>query len=84
MVNFEVIGYIAGATIAASLSPQIIKSWKSKSTKDISIAWTMIYMTGLLLWVIYGVGIKSYPITAMMSVELVMATSLFVLKTIYK
>ena len=84
MVNFEIIGYIAGATIAASLSPQVIKSWKSKSTKDISIAWTMIYMTGLFLWVIYGVGIKSYPIIAMMTIEFLMATSLFVLKTKYK
>ncbi len=41
-------------------------------------------MTGLLLWVIYGVGIRSYPIIAMMSVELLMATSLFILKIKYK
>ena len=84
MTEFEVIGYFAGAIVAASLSPQVIKSWKSKSTKDISIAWTIIYMTGLLLWVIYGVGIRSYPIIAMMSVELLMATSLFILKIKYK
>ncbi len=84
MVDIEVLGYVAGAIVAASLSPQVIKSWRSKSTKDISILWTLIYMTGLFLWVMYGIGIENYPIIVMLSIEFLMATSLFVLKIIYK
>jgi|TARA_Y100000310_G_C20535182_1_gene740502 MtN3 and saliva related transmembrane protein len=59
MINFEIIGYLAGFIVAITLSPQLIKAWKTKSTKDISISWTLIYMTGLSLWVAYGIGIAS-------------------------
>ena len=41
-------------------------------------------MTGLFMWVIYGIGIKNYPIIVMLSIEFLMATSLFVLKIKYK
>ena len=41
-------------------------------------------MTGLFLWVIYGVGIENYPIIVMLSIEFLMATSLFIMKLIYK
>ena len=43
------IGYLAGIIVAISLSPQLIKAWKTKSTKDISIIWTLTYMAGLSL-----------------------------------
>jgi uncharacterized protein with PQ loop repeat len=34
----ELIRFIAGAFVATSLFQQVIKSWITKSTKDISIA----------------------------------------------
>jgi|TARA_B100001971_G_C18152047_1_gene516379 MtN3 and saliva related transmembrane protein len=79
MINFEIIGYLAGFIVAISLSPQLIKAWKTKSTKDISISWTLIYMTGLSLWVVYGIGIASWPIIVTLSIEFLMAFSLFIL-----
>jgi len=84
MVNLEIVGYLAGFIVAVSLSPQVIKAWRTKSTKDISITWTLIYMTGLFLWIIYGIGINSLPIIVTLSVEFLMAFSLFVLKLKYK
>lgn len=83
-MSTELIGYMAGAIVAVSLSPQIIKSWRSKSTKDISIAWTLTYLVGLSLWVTYGVQIGSYPLMIMPAIEWLMAFSLLVLKLIYK
>jgi len=56
----ETIGYVATIFMAVSLTPQIVKSWRTKSTKDISISWTLIYLTGLVIWVVYGIGISSF------------------------
>lgn len=81
--SIDIIGYLAGIIVAISLTPQVYKSWKTKSTKDISIAWTMIYLSGVVLWVIYGLGINSYPVIFTVTIEALLALSLVVLKLKY-
>lgn len=84
MANLEFVGYIAGFLIAVSLTPQLVKTWKTKSTKDISIAWTLIYMSGLLLWIVYAAYNKIAPLMIFASIEFLMAFSLFAMKLKYK
>lgn len=83
MVFIDLIGYLAGFIVAISLTPQIIKAWKTKSTKDISIVWTLTYITGLILWVIYGFGISSFPLMVTVTIETLLAVSLLILKVRY-
>jgi len=83
MPNFELIGYLAGFIIAVSLTPQVIRAWKTRSTKDISITWNLLYLAGLSLWIIYGFGIGSLPLMLMVSFEAILAISLLILKTKY-
>ena len=80
MINPEIIGFIAGIFVACSLIPQTIKSWKTKSTNDISISWMLINLTGQTLWIIYGLMIHSFSLIVMSSITLVLAISLLVLK----
>ncbi len=80
----QLIGYLAGFIIAISLTPQVIQAWKTKSTKDISLPWTIILLLGLLLYFIYGVGIKEMPIIVMNTIETILIISLIVAKLIYK
>ncbi|MCD6112519.1 MAG: hypothetical protein J7J86_04530 [Bacteroidales bacterium] len=84
MTHAEIIGYIAGLIISISLTPQVIKAWKTKSTKDISISWSILYVTGLILWIIYGSMINSLPLIITISFELSMAITLLFLKIRYK
>ena len=83
MVDIELIGYIGAGLIAVSLVPQVLRSWKTKSTKDISIQWTLIYLTGLIIWIGYGFGISSMPLILMTSVEAALTASLLYLKLRY-
>ena len=80
MAAIELVGYAAGVIVAVSLLPQIIKSWQTKSTKDISFIWNSTYIIGLSLWVSYGIFTKDIPIVATMSIELLMAVILIALK----
>lgn len=84
MAELEIVGFLAGFLVAFALSPQLIKTWKTKSTKDISIHWTLILMTGLLLWVIYAVVNNIVPLAIFATIEFFMATTLFIFKLIYK
>ncbi len=84
MGQLEVIGFLAGFLVAVALAPQLIKTWKTKSAKDISITWTLILMTGLFLWVVYAVVNVIIPLAIFASVEFFMATTLFIFKLKYK
>jgi len=79
----ETVGYVAGFIVAVSLSPQIFKAWRTKSTKDISITWNLILMTGLFLWVVYGIANVILPLAIFGSVEFLIASSLLILKLKY-
>ncbi|MDO8577039.1 MAG: SemiSWEET family transporter [Candidatus Daviesbacteria bacterium] len=79
----ELIGFVAGSLIAISVFPQVLKSWKTKSTKDISIAWSIINLAGQILWVCYGLLITSYPLVIMSGITLLMNISMIILKLKY-
>jgi MtN3 and saliva related transmembrane protein len=80
MFNSEIIGFMAGILVASSLIPQTIKSWKAKSTSDISISWMLINLSGQTLWIIYGFMISSISLIVMSTITLVLAISLLILK----
>ncbi|MCD4705109.1 hypothetical protein K8R66_03455 [bacterium] len=84
-MNFiDILGYIAGILVVISLLPQTIKSWKTKSTKDLSLWRYIIYILGLILWIIYASIIKNAPVAIMNSLGLLLASSLLYLKVKYK
>ncbi|MBI4440463.1 hypothetical protein HY638_05810 [Candidatus Woesearchaeota archaeon] len=83
MALIELVGYAAMVVMALSLTPQVIKSWRTKSTKDISILWNSLYIFGLVLWLVYGIGINSWPLVGGAVIESVLAISLIVLKVRY-
>ena len=80
MISADLVGYIAGIINMVHLAPQLIKSFKTKSTKDISLSYAIIHVIGLGLWVVYGFFIMSYPVIIMHSIETLLATYLVILK----
>ena len=82
-MNSEIVGFTAGIFVAVSLLPQVIKSWKTKSTKDISLGWSITSLLGQTMWILYGILIASYSLIIMSSITLAMALSVFFLKLKY-
>lgn len=79
----DIIGYVAGLLVLLSLIPQIIKSWKTKSTKDISLLRYIIYIIGIIMWLIYGIILVNGPMIIANSISLVLASSILYLKLKY-
>jgi MtN3 and saliva related transmembrane protein len=84
MHKIEIVGFIAGFLVSIALFPQLIKTWRTKSAKDISIFWSIILMSGLSLWVVYAIANKILPLFIFGLIELSLALTLFVFKLIYK
>ncbi len=83
-MDIEIIGFVGSAIIASALVPQVIKSWITKSTEDISLLWNSLLLTGLILFVIYGFGINSRPIMIFTTIEASLTLSLLILKLTHK
>lgn len=79
----ELIGFIAGSLVAISVFPQVYKSWRTRSTRDISLSWSLINLAGQILWVVYGVVIGSYSLVIMSAITLLMNVSMIALKLKY-
>ncbi len=74
------LGLAAGTLTTIAFIPQLIKTWKSKSAKDLSLEMLLIFSTGVLLWLIYGILRQDWPVIIANSVTLVLTTINLVLK----
>lgn len=56
-MNFdpEILGLIAGTLSCITFVPQIFKTWKSKSVKDISVSSFLIVVCSTIVWIGYGI-----------------------------
>ena len=62
MDTILLIGYIAGALTTLSFVPQVLRAWKLKETRDLSLAMLLLFALGILLWTFYGIWTASMPI----------------------
>ena len=83
-MDIVIVGHVGAAIIASALAPQVIKSWRTKSTEDISLLWNSLLLIGLIIFVIYGIGINSLPIMIFTSIEASFTLSLLILKLLYR
>lgn len=60
MVN--AVGLIAGLLTTLAFLPQLLKTWRSRSAKDISSSWLVTFTVGIALWLLYGVLIGALPV----------------------
>tara|TARA_A100001015_G_scaffold276759_1_gene335282 strand:- start:1063 stop:1329 length:267 start_codon:yes stop_codon:yes gene_type:complete len=58
----ELIGFIAAVSTTFAFLPQVIKVWKTKQTKDLSLRMYTIMFIGICLWFVYGLRINSLSI----------------------
>ncbi|MFL2595991.1 MAG: SemiSWEET family sugar transporter [Flavobacteriaceae bacterium] len=58
----EIIGFIAAVCTTFAFLPQVIKVWKTKQTKDLSLRMYTIMFIGICLWFVYGLRINSLSI----------------------
>lgn len=82
-MSLELVGYLGRFLIAVALTPQLIKTWKTKSAKDLSFLWTTISLIGLILYSIYAAINKVLPLLTFAIIESIMIMVLIILKIKY-
>ena len=74
------LGFAAGVLTASSLIPQVVKTWKEKKAEDVSLLMLVILLTGIVLWIVYGIKREDLPIIATNSVSLLVNSIMIVLR----
>lgn len=77
------VGSLAGLCTTLSLVPQLHSIWKRKSARDISMAMFLVFGVGILLWLTYGIAMRSAPIIIANGATLALVVAILTLKMRY-
>jgi len=74
------IGFVAGALTTIAFWPQLRRTWMTKSADDVSLGMLLTFTTGVLLWLVYGLLLKSWPIILTNLITFVLTVAILILK----
>lgn len=84
MNYIQLLGLAAGSLTTAAFLPQVIKTWKSRSAKDLSLGMFSLFCLGVALWLTYGLIVKDIPVIAANLLTLMLASTLLFFKLRFK
>jgi MtN3 and saliva related transmembrane protein len=73
-------GYAAAFCTTSAYVPQVLRVWRTRSTKDISLKMFLVLVTGLTLWLTYGFWRGEMPLILANSVTLTLASTILYFK----
>ena len=77
-------GFLAALLTTIAFLPQLYKTWKTKSAGDVSLFMLILFITGLVCWIIYGIKINSIPILVANIITFIFNFSILILKITYQ
>ena len=84
MTGVDILGYSAGAITSLTFLPQVIKTWKLKSARDVSLLMFVIAAINEVMWIVYGALLNNWVIILTNAIVLAMSLTIIYLKLRYK
>ena len=79
----DLFGFSAALLTTIAFLPQLYKTWQTKSAEDVSLIMLILFITGLICWIIYGLKINSIPILIANIITFIFNFSILILKITY-
>ncbi len=73
-------GYCAAVCTTLSFVPQLVRVWRLRSARDISLTMFLVFSIGVFLWLVYGISIHSIPVILANAVTLALSLAILFLK----
>ena len=74
---------MAGICTTGAFLPQVIRTWRTRSTDDISLGMVLLTVFGLVLWLVYGIAVNDWPLIGADAASLILAATILGLKLRY-
>ncbi len=72
----ELLGFISGAIMTTSMIPQVWRLFKLKSSREISLPFTLFFLVGTVCWLSYGIVLSLAPVILWNAATLVSACAM--------
>ncbi len=59
-----VLGFIAGLISVGAFLPQVLRAWRTRQTRDLSLTGISLLILACSLWIIYGAVSRDWPVVA--------------------
>ncbi|WP_191059455.1 SemiSWEET transporter [Geminicoccus harenae] len=80
MELLDLTGYAAALCTTSAYIPQVLRVWRTRSTHDISLKMFIVLVTGISLWLTYGISTADWPLVAANSITLILASTILYFK----
>lgn len=77
------IGLIGGFITSVAVVPQVVRTWRTKHARDLSIWQPLLLIVGMLFWLAYGVMLGDMPLIIANSFSVACYLLLIVMKLRY-
>jgi MtN3 and saliva related transmembrane protein len=78
------VGLLAGTLTTIAFIPQLQQTWRTRSAQDVSLGMLITFVTGVFLWLIYGLMLGALPVILANVVTLVLTLAILILKMRYR
>jgi MtN3 and saliva related transmembrane protein len=75
-----VVGSMAAFCTTVAFVPQVVRVWKLKRAEEISRVTFLVFGVGVLVWLVYGIFVASWPIILANAITFVLAVAILVMK----
>ena len=58
----QYVGFIGGFITVTAFVPQVIRTWRTRNTRDLSLGMVALLVTSGALWLTYGIFIRDWPV----------------------
>lgn len=76
----DLTGYLAASLTTAAFIPQAWLTWKTRSAKGISLGMYSVFVTGVFLWLVYGLFIGAWPVILANAITFLLASFILGMK----
>jgi MtN3 and saliva related transmembrane protein len=83
-MNITHLGLLAGTITTAAAIPQVVRTYRTRHARDISIWQPILLNVGMSLWLLYGIALGDIPLIVANAVSLLCYTALIVMKILYR
>lgn len=84
MDRIILVGTIAAICTTISFLPQVIKIYRTKHVRDLSLSMYILFSFGVLCWLFYGILLKSIPVIVANAITLVLSIYILLMKIKYQ
>ena len=58
------LGYVAGVITVGAFLPQVVRAWRTRRTRDLSLGTFSLLITAGTMWAVYGILRRDWPVVA--------------------